>query len=303
MSIRMLKTLIAVADNGAFSAAADAVFVTHAAVSQQMKALEQEWGVALFDRSRRTPELTPIGRALVDKARDVVARYENIVPSILGDDGLKGQITLGAVPTTLTGLMPLAISLLRERLPQLHVSVTPGLTTELVQQVDRGALDAALVSRPPVLRDNQDWRLIAEEPMELLAVPGTTNDDPVHLLRTKPFIRFSRLTVVGGIIETWLSENRIKVREAMELESLESISSMVLGDLGVSIAPRRCVTEPYPLPLKRLPLGPGGATRALGLISRADMMKVRVLDAAHDAMMTAVGVGRFDPGAKRPAGA
>ncbi|HVW55125.1 MAG TPA: LysR family transcriptional regulator [Rhizobiaceae bacterium] len=288
MTIRMLRTLIAIEENGTFSAAADAVFLTHAAVSQQMKALEEEWGVTLFDRSRRTPELTPVGRALVAKAREVVAAYDGIIPSVLGDSGLQGVLSLGAVPTTLTGLVPMTIARLKAGYSHLHVNVVPGLTLDLIRQVERGAVDLAVVSKPHFIPDNLIWFDIAEEPMELLAAQEVESDDSIHLLRTQPFIRFSRHAVVGGMIETWLQEKRISVHESMELENLEAISSMVLFNIGVSIAPRPCVSM-NPMPLKHLPLGNGrDFMRSLGLICRGDSVKVRMIREVHDNFLAAI---------------
>ena len=92
MSIRHLRTLLAVRDHGSFSAAGDAVLITHAAVSQQMKALELSWNIALFDRRPRSPQLTPLGHAFAAKAEAVV----------------RPMIT--CLPTSLTGLILTVIS-------------------------------------------------------------------------------------------------------------------------------------------------------------------------------------------------
>ncbi len=299
MSIRMLKTLVAVADHGTFSSAADSVYLTHAAVSQQMKALEEEWQLALFDRSHRTPRLTSTGQAAVARAREVVAAYDNIVPSIAGEEGLRGKFTIGAVPTTLTGLVPFAISMLREDYPDIHVYVVPGETSDLARQVARGALDAAIVTKPPILQTEHYWSPIAHEPMELLASVKTESNDPLELLSTNPFIRFSRSAVVGGMIENWLRTKGIIVQDSMELENLEAISSMVLGNLGVSIAPRTCVASANPLPLKRITLDPGVWYRELGLISRPDNVRIRVLEAMQAKLLRAVEVGEFKTGATK----
>ncbi len=298
MSIRNLKTLIAIAEHGTFSAAAKAVFVTHAAVSQQMKALEDEWGIVLFDRTRRTPELTPVGHALVARAREVVAAYDGMVASVIGESGFRGELTLGAVPTTLTGLVPFAVAMLKEDHADLHVRVVPGLTTDLVSQVERAALDAAIVTRPPALTRRLEWRQIAEEDMELLASRETASDDPIELLHTNPFIRFSRQAVVGAMIESWLQEQGLDVEDSMELENLDAISSMVYANLGVSIVPKRCVATPNALPLKRLPLSPPPEPRALGLLSRSDTVKVRVLEVLVDKLRSAVCIGSYDPAGK-----
>lgn len=281
MTIRVLKTLIAVDEHGTFSAAADAVFLTHAAVSQQMRGLEEEWGLKVFDRTRRTPELTPTGRALVARAREVVAAYEGIVPSILGDHGLSGVLSLGAVSTTLNALVPMTIARLKRDYPNLNVSVLPGLTTPLIQQIERGTLDLAIVSRPRLLPRNLAWLDIAEEPMEVLVSQETESSDALELLQTRPFIRFTRSAVVGADIEQWLQDRKIVVHESMELENLENISSMVLFNLGVSIAPRPCLAL-APLPLKHLPLpGRKPMTRKLGIAYRADSVKARAIAEVH----------------------
>ncbi|CAM5465806.1 HTH-type transcriptional regulator HdfR [Afipia felis] len=294
MSIRTLKTLIAVADSGSFSAAAKQVFITHVAVSQQIRALEDEWKITLFDRTHRTPELTPAGRALVAKAREVVAAYENIVPSVLGNQGIEGVLSLGAVPTTLTGLVPSAVSKLINDYPSLRVAVVPGLTTSLIQQVERGSLDLAIVSKPQFIPRNMAWYDLADEPLELLASLESDGRDPIHLLKNSPFIRFSRQAVVGGLIETWLQENKIVVRESMELESLEAISSMVYYNLGVSITPRTCITASNALPLKHLPLESGrNWSRILGCVSRADSVRIRAIDEMNAKLTATIREGKL----------
>lgn len=303
MSIRNLKTLIAVADHGTFTAAADAVCVTHAAVSQQMKALEIEWQVRIFDRSRRSPQLTPLGHALVARAREVVAAYEGMVPSVLGDGGFRGELTLGAVPTTLTGLVPFAVAMLKEEHPGLHVRVVPGLSTEIGSQVERGALDAGITTRLPVTPKGHEWRKFADEPLQLIAAAGTDSDDVAELLRSRPYIRFSRQAVVGAMIEAWLRLHDFVVSESMELANLEAISSMVHADLGVSIVPRQCVLPPNPLPLKRITLEPVDCVRELGLFLKTDNVKLRVLGVLVDKLEEAVRIGEFRPSPRPEAAA
>jgi DNA-binding transcriptional LysR family regulator len=296
MSIRILRTLIAVNDHKTFSAAADAVFVTHAAVSQQMRTLEEKWGVTLFDRSKRTPELTPLGRALVAKAREVVRAYDQLLPSVLGDDGVSGEISLGALPTTLTALVPSAMSLLMQDYPQVHIRLFPGLTTPLISQIQRGALDAALVSRPQTLSPDLEFREVAREPVQLLASLKTESDDPFDLLARHPFIRFNREAVVGHMIEAWLQTRNIKVNETMELDGMEAISSMVFANLGVSIVPRSCVQSHNPLPLKRLGLGPDAPVRKLGLVFHRDSPRTRALSELHSVCLRAVAAGTLHAG-------
>src|SRR5262245_46498518 len=146
MSIRHLRTLLAIAARGSFAAAARDVHLTESAVSMQMKALEAELGVALFDRSTRPPRLTDAGRALLPDAEQLIIGYERLARRRGADAPMQGHLRLGAVPSVLTGILPGAIAALRRRHPGVHVEIAMALSAELVERLERRVLDAAVVS-------------------------------------------------------------------------------------------------------------------------------------------------------------
>lgn len=288
MTIRRLRTLVAIAETRTFSAAADVVHVTHAAVSQQMQALEADLGVTLFDRSTRTPQLTPVAHQIVAKARLLIADYDNLVPSVLNDSGLRGTITLGVLRTTLTGLTPQAMAALKAKYPDVGLHIRPGLTTTLLAEIERGNLDAAITSRPHQLPAGVVFRALAQEPMQLIAAMEEPGDDPIALLQTRPFIRFDRTAVVGALIDNWILSRRLQVNETMELDSPEAITSMVRANLGVSIVPDLAVPPPDVVPVKRLNLGPDAPHRVLGFVHRENPTKSQALDELYQVLVTVI---------------
>ena len=293
MSIRALRTLVAIHRHGSFRAAADAEHLTPAAVSQQMRHLEDAWNLQLFDRSQRTPRLTETGHSLVSEASVLLSNYDSLADKVSARDEMSGELTLGAVPTTLTGLVPLALSQLKIQYPGLRVRIVPGLSNQLMLQLERGQINAAIISRPEVLPTSLVFSKIATEKLVLLVAEGTEDQPLQVLLRDQPFIRFNRDAVVGRQIEAWLQQEGIVVNDAMELDGLEAISSMVAAKLGISIVPQRCVSEKSNLPLRTISLGEGGPNRVLGLVSRADEPRASLIKATEAAFLESVSIGQF----------
>mgnify|MGYP001794262899 CR=1 FL=1 len=293
MSIRALRTLLSIHRHGSFRAAAEAENLTPSAVSLQMRTLEETWYLTLFERSQRTPKLNETGLALVGEAEAVIAAYDSLADRVSPKDEISGELILGAVPTTLTGLVPLALSELKKRHPGIRVRIVPGLSNQLLSEIDRGQIHAAVISRPAMLSRSMFFSSLAEEVLGLLVSENTEDLAPAELLRSRPFIRFNRDAVVGKQIETWLQNNGISVNDAMELEGLEAISSMVAAELGISIVPQRCIRESDRLPLKTLSLGDNSPSRVLGVASRQDTPRAGLVTAAEAALLEAVSIGEF----------
>ena len=278
MTIALFKTLIAISESGSFSGAADIVCVTHAAVGQQMRRLEDTLGVKLFDRSEKTPRLNQLGKAFVPKAKAVVFNYETILDDLTGDPRMIGELVLGAVPSTIRGLIPKSAKRLLRLYPDLHIRVVPDLSPRLLEQVEQGTLDAAVMSEPLRVHDNLNWMPFYKEELVLLTSPEVSETDPRKILATMPYIRHTRHASVGMLAEEWLSAQKVKVNDAMEMGSLENLASMVAHDLGVSVGPNICVPDPIFRQLNKISLGQGAPSRTLGILTRSDCSKLQLVD-------------------------
>ena len=123
MDIYYLKTFIAIAENGTFGAAGRVVGLTQSAVSQQIKTIEEQLGVDLFDRAVRPPALTVHGLTFLEGARRIVKEFEATTRATKGEK-LSGNLILGAIRTSFTGALPKALSDLRKWYPPYSDSCT-----------------------------------------------------------------------------------------------------------------------------------------------------------------------------------
>lgn len=268
MSIRQLRSLIAIADHGSFGAAAEVMHLTQSAVSMQVRALEHELRIEIFDRTKRPPVLNAYGRRLVERAREVVLLYDQMVGAASDAGDLSGTLTLGAVPTTFTGLVPKALAAVRAAYPNLQINVVTELSAPLLELLQRGEVDAAVLTKPRGDVEGLSCRAVATEPLVVIAPPEARDASAREILTTYPYIRFSRRAWVGRTIEAALKDNGIEVNVSMELDTLDAISIMVYQGLGASIVPHPCVEHPAPLPLTTIPFGGPAHRRTLVFAER-----------------------------------
>jgi DNA-binding transcriptional LysR family regulator len=255
MNLRFLRTIVAVSQHQSLNAAARSLGLSHSAVSLQIKALEDELQFPILDRTRRPPVLTGEGLALVEHAR----RMEDIagdIRSLADGSRLRGRVTVGAVPSTISNLAAPALAGIFAENPDLTVELQSALSQRLIDLVGDGTLDVALVTDPGAGSGDLDIAPICAEPFQVIAAAGEAMDDPDALLAARPFVWFDRRSRLSQQVDAYLSGQGIRVATAMEVDSFEAVEALVRHNLGVSILPRRALAdEPEGLARHTLPLG------------------------------------------------
>ncbi|WP_380173777.1 LysR family transcriptional regulator [Kineococcus sp. DHX-1] len=170
VTLRRLEYFVAVAEEQSFTGAARALHMAQPPLSSQVRALERELGAELFDRSGRTPVLTPAGRALLPEVRRLLAAYDRLPATAQqARDGSVGRLRVGLVPSAVAGGLPDVLRRVHGELPGLEVALVEGRPADLLRRLDLDDLDVVLlyaVPDGPALAS----QVLAGEPL-VLALP------------------------------------------------------------------------------------------------------------------------------------
>lgn len=280
MDTRQLRTLLAIETHGTFAQAADVVGLTPSAVSQQVSALETELRVAIFDRSTRPPRLTLEGLQVIEMARDILRREEDTKASLRGDH-IAGTLLLGSVRTSALNLLPRALVHMRQRYPDLKPSLRISLSSPLIADVAAGRLDAAIVAEHLGFPNALRWSPFLREPLWLIAPKEMEAQDPIHLLNTRPYIRFRSAVPLANLIDTEISRLGVVTNDVAEIDTIGSIVTCVRQGLGISVVPHVALQEPEGVDIVRLPFGQPQVIRQIGIVERTVSPRGEIIARLH----------------------
>lgn len=269
--IRNLRTFLTAAETSSFSAASAKLGLTQSAVSTQIKRLEEEFGCLLFERTGKAVTLSDEGRRLLPEAARIVELFQGMKQC--GKVQNAAPIALGAITTVQAMLLPRVLHAFRRSHPGIHVNIIPGMSIQLLAQVDARELDIAVLIKPRLgIPAELKWITLMREPYVAIA-PADVPGELKELLSTLPFIRYNRGSHGGQLVDHFLKRNGLWVQDGMELDEPAVILKMVGEGLGCAIIPGQLVPLDSTPGVRVLPLPGKPLFREIGIVVRQAALK------------------------------
>jgi LysR family transcriptional regulator, hydrogen peroxide-inducible genes activator len=309
MNLRDLKYIIAVAETRHFGRAAERCFVTQPTLSGQIKKLEDELGVAIFERTNRSVDITPVGKEIVVHARQIMEQASVIQQLARAhQDPLAGPLYIGAIPTLSPYLMPLILVPLKKQYPQMKLVLTEELTDSLLERLHNHQIDAALLATPAADQD-------------LDTLPLFTEPFWIAHSRTHPFYTKDKITLRDLDNENLLllAEGHCLAQQAMDVchikerqsqgemadlraSSLETLLQLVGADFGVTLVPALAIRGSWTIGsgVVAQPLAIANASHRVSLVFRRSFPRRAALQTFADVILnnlpnTVQGIGQDKP--------
>ena len=248
MEIRQLRSFIAIAELGTFTAAALRVHVTQAAISMQIRQLENELGARLFVRAPRRVMLTEAGEHLLHRARQILRDHDAALDEIAELAGAeRGRLRVGSASAAVTtDILPKILKEVRTQHAGAEISVLSGTSEALVQQILAGEVDVAFVSLPVEARGISTERL-SEDQLVAIASPrhklAKQRTISAYTLAGEKLILGERGGNTRRLIDQFFAQAGVTLHVSMELSRQAAIRRMVEEDMGVGIVPLQSVVD------------------------------------------------------------
>jgi DNA-binding transcriptional LysR family regulator len=246
MHIDGFKVFCDLCDTGSFSRAAEASSITQSAVSQQIRAVEKQFGVPLIDRGK-TFSLTPEGRVYLEVCRDILSRFDSLGTRFrIARGALGGELRIASVISIALHNLPPLLKQFRKTHPGVEVKVDYRKAEEIYDAVEDGRADLGLVAYPkarPGMRAMTCW----QERLVLVMPPGHSLNGkrPLSLvqLHGQRFVGLTPDIPTRQYLDKMLRKEGVKVSYVAELENIETVKAAVEAEQAISIIPETSVRQ------------------------------------------------------------
>jgi LysR family hydrogen peroxide-inducible transcriptional activator len=247
MNLRDLKYLVAVAETGHFGQAAKRCYVSQPTLSSQIKKLEEQLGVTIFERTNRSVRVTPVGEEIIAHARQSIEQADAIEQLAKAYQApMAGPLRIGAIPTLSPYLTPLILGPLQHRYPELKLILFEEPTAALENRLKDHELDAALLATPASKEGLQELPLF-NEPFWLIHPPShplyTKEEITGADLRGLDVLLLSEMHCLSSqVMEVCgVNERRQGIIETLGAFTLETLVQLVAAGHGCTLVPALAV--------------------------------------------------------------
>lgn len=251
ITLTALRYVVAVADSGHFGRAANECHVSQPTLSTQIKKLEEQLGVSLFERTSKRVRLTAAGERIVERARAIFEEVRAIGDVARGQrEPLAGTFRLGVIPTLGPYLLPWLLPPLQAAFSGLRLVLQEGITATLLDDVVGHRLDAALVALP-VAAPGMASEALFDEPFFVLMAAADPLAARRHLRQADLRGKHVLLLTEGHCLRDQALEicgrGRTLHDDAFRATSLETLRHMVAAGLGCTLLPALAVRGSRPI--------------------------------------------------------
>ncbi|MFF7450668.1 MULTISPECIES: LysR substrate-binding domain-containing protein [unclassified Streptomyces] len=243
MELRLLVTFEKVATVLSFTRAAAELTYAQSSVTSQVRALEDSLGTPLFDRLGSRIRLTEAGERLLPYARQIIELSEEARAAVVDAEEPSGSLAVGTMESLTSYRLPPLLELFHHRYPKVRLSLRTTLGDETRQALRQGTYDVGFLMEPETEHPGLESRVLAPEPLVLVAAPGHPLAAKSPALKTEDLTEVQLVGTEPGCPYRDLFESELVHRTGspppfMEFGTIEATKRGVAGGLGVALLPR-----------------------------------------------------------------